>query len=130
MDIEEEREYSTLMPGNIGNTAKETILKEENETPEIKETCPETSGTNPEFPIPQVSSIQVVSSILPSYANYVPVQLVSQSQTRSASTGRILGSPGRSQEGSLGFILIGATRSTMVGHAGGSIARYLEFWGK
>jgi hypothetical protein len=72
----------------------------------------------------------VVNSILPSYANFVPVQLVSQSQPGSASTGRILGSPGRSQPGPLGFILIGATRSTMVGHAGGSIARYPEFWGK
>jgi hypothetical protein len=77
-----------------------------------------------------VSSIQVVNSILPSYANFVLVQLVSQSQPRIASTGRISGSPGRSQAGPLGFFLIGATRSTMDGHIGGSIARYPEFWSK
>jgi hypothetical protein len=50
------------------------------------------------------------------------VQLVSQSQPGSVSTGRILGSPGRSQAGPLGFILIRTTRSAMAGHAGGSIA--------
>jgi hypothetical protein len=111
------------------NSVEETAPEEENETSQIKETCPEASRTSPESPIPQVSSIQVVNSILPSYANSVPVQLVSQSQLGSASTGRILGSPGRSQLGTLGFILIGATRSTMDGHEGGSIARYPEFWG-
>jgi hypothetical protein len=71
---------------------------EENETPQIKENRPEASGTSPESPIPQVSSIQVVSLILPSHASSVPVQLVSQSQPGSVSTWRILGSPGRSQE--------------------------------
>jgi hypothetical protein len=30
----------------------------------------------------------------------------------------------------LGFILVGETISTMVGNAGGSIARYPELWGK
>jgi hypothetical protein len=33
MDIEEEREYSASMPGNIGNLAKETAPEDENETP-------------------------------------------------------------------------------------------------
>jgi hypothetical protein len=69
-----------------------------------------------------VSSIQVVSLILPSHASSVLVQLVSQSQLGSASTGRILGSPNRSQAVPLGFILIRVTRSAMDGHAGGSIA--------
>ena len=73
MDLEEEREYSSLIPGNIGNLAKYTTLEEENDTPQIKETNPESSGTNPESPIPQVSSIQAVSLILPSHASFVPV---------------------------------------------------------
>jgi hypothetical protein len=77
-----------------------------------------------------VSSIKAVSQILPSHANSIPVELISQSQLGSASTWRILGSPGRSQEGPLGFILIRATRSTMASHAGGLIARYPGFWGK
>jgi hypothetical protein len=33
MDLEEEREYSSMMPGNIRNLAKETTPKNENETP-------------------------------------------------------------------------------------------------
>ena len=118
------------MLGKIKNQTKETSLEEENKTPQIKETCPKASGTNPKSPIPQVSSIQVVNSILPSYVIYVPVQLVSQSQLRSVSIGRVMGSPGRSQLGPLGFILIGASRSTMVGNAGGLIARYPKFWVK
>jgi hypothetical protein len=69
---------------------------EANETPQIKENYLEASGASPNSPIPQVSSIQAVSLILPSHAIYVPVQLISQSQPRSVSTGRILGSPGRS----------------------------------
>jgi hypothetical protein len=68
------------MLGKIKNQTEETSLEEENETPQIKETCPEASGTRPKSPIPQVSSIQVVNSILPSYANFVPLQLVGQSQ--------------------------------------------------
>jgi hypothetical protein len=103
---------------------------EENDTPQIKENCPEASGASPKLPIPQVSFIQVVSSILPSHASIVPVQLVSQSQPGSANTGRILGSPSRSQAGPLGFILIRTTRSTMVVHAEGSISQYPEYWGK
>jgi hypothetical protein len=66
---------------------------EANETPQIKENHPEASGASPESPIPQVPSIQEVSSILPSHANYVPIQLVSQSQPGVVGTGRILGSP-------------------------------------
>jgi len=122
MDLEEEREDSSPMTGNIRNLDEETKLEEENKTPQIKENCPEESGAIPEFPIHQVSSIQVVSSILPSYANFVPIQLVSQSQPGSVSTWRILGSLCRSQVGPLGFILIRETKSTMVSHAGGSIA--------
>jgi hypothetical protein len=98
------------MIGRIGNPTKYTVPEEENETPKIKENRHKASGANPKFSIPQVSSIQVVNSILPSYANSVPVQLVSHSQPRSASKRRILGSPGRSQARLLGFILIGATR--------------------
>jgi hypothetical protein len=77
-----------------------------------------------------VSSIQVVTSILSSYAINVPLHSVSQLQLGIANTGRIFGSPGRSQPQPLGFILVGAVRSTMDGNAGGSIARYVEFWGK
>jgi hypothetical protein len=115
------RRFSPII-GEIENMIEEIIPVEENETPQIKENCLEASGTSPESPIPQVSSIQEVSLILPSHASSVPVQLISQSQPGSASTGRILGSLGRSQAGPLGFILIGTTRSTMVGHAGGLIA--------
>jgi hypothetical protein len=92
--------------------------------PQIKENFPKASGTSPESPIPQVPCSQVVILILPSRASSIPVQLISQLQLGSASTGRILGSPGRLQEGPLGFILIGTTRSTIVGHVGGSISRY------
>jgi hypothetical protein len=38
--------------------------------------------------------------------------------------GRILGSPRRSQQGSLGFILVGKIRHSMSGHMGSSITRY------
>jgi hypothetical protein len=79
MNLEEEREDSTPMTGEIGNLAEEIVPVEENETPQIKENCPEASGASLESPISQVSSIQVVSSILPSHASYVLVQLVSQS---------------------------------------------------
>jgi hypothetical protein len=110
MNLEEEREDSTPMTGEIGSLAEETAPVEENKTPRIKENCLEASGANPESPIPQVSSIQVVSLILPSHASSIPVKLVSQSTPGSASTCRILGSPGRSQVGPLGFILIRAPR--------------------
>ena len=77
-----------------------------------------------------MSSIQLVSLILPSHASYVPTQLVSELQPGSVSTGRILGSPSRLQEGPLGFILIREPRSTIDGHIGGLIARHPKLWGK
>jgi hypothetical protein len=45
------------MPGNIGNPVEETALEDENETPHLKENCPEANDTSLESPIPQVSSI-------------------------------------------------------------------------
>jgi hypothetical protein len=87
MNLEEGREDLAPMIGNIGDASEETALVEEKETPQIKENFLEASGTSPKFPIPQVYSIQVVSSILPSHASYVLVQLVSQSQPGSVSTG-------------------------------------------
>jgi hypothetical protein len=93
-----------------------------NETPQIKETHLEANGTNPKSPIPQVSSIPVINSILPSYDIPIPLQSVSQSQPVSVNTGRILGSPSRSQPELLIFILIREVRSTIVGNVGGSIA--------
>jgi hypothetical protein len=122
MNLEEKREDSTPIIGEIKNTVEGIILVEENETPQIKENFPEASGTSPKSAIPQVSSIQVVSSILPSHASSIPIQLVSQSQLGSASTWRILGCHGRSHAGPLGFILIRTTISTMAVHVGGSIA--------
>jgi hypothetical protein len=80
MDIEEEREDSAPMLGKIKNLAEETAPEDENETPKIKETLPEASGTNPESPIPQVSSIKVVNYILPSYVISIPIHSVSQPQ--------------------------------------------------
>jgi hypothetical protein len=77
MDLEEEIEDSSLITGKIGNSAKETTPKDENETPQIKETCPQASGTSPESPIPQVSFIQVVISIIPYYVIFVPLRSVS-----------------------------------------------------
>ena len=74
MNLGEEREDSTPITREIGNPAKEIILVEENETPQIKENCLESSGDIPESPIPQVSSIQVVNSLLPSYAIHVSLQ--------------------------------------------------------
>jgi hypothetical protein len=52
MDIEEEIEDSTLILGMIKNLNEETTLEEENETPQIKETCPKANGANPESPMP------------------------------------------------------------------------------
>jgi hypothetical protein len=53
--------------GNIGSSTEETTPKDENETPQIKETLREASGTNPESPVPKVPSIPVINSIIPSY---------------------------------------------------------------
>jgi hypothetical protein len=36
MNLEEEREYSSQMTGEIGNLAEETTVVEENETPQVK----------------------------------------------------------------------------------------------
>jgi len=116
MDIEEEREDSTSMSGKIRNPTEENALEDENKTPQIKETRPKSSGTSPKSPIPQVSSIQVVNSRIPSYDIPVPLQLVSQSQLGSTNIGRILGSPSRSQPRPLGFILVGVVRSSMDGN--------------
>jgi hypothetical protein len=68
--------------------------------------------------------------MLPSYYIPFPLQSVSQSQLGSVNTRRILGSPGRSQPGPLGFILIGVVRSIMVGNMEGLIARYPKCFGK
>jgi hypothetical protein len=77
MDIEEEREHPASILRNIRNLVEETAPKEEKETPHIKETRPKASGASPESPIPQVSYIPVVNYLIPSYANFLPVQLVS-----------------------------------------------------
>jgi hypothetical protein len=87
-----EREDSTPMTGEIRNPAEEIAPVEANETPQIKENHPESSGASPKSPIPQVPPIQVVSSTLPFRASFVPVQLSNQSQPGSVNTGRILGS--------------------------------------
>jgi hypothetical protein len=92
------------------NMTEETAQEDENKTPQIKETCPEANGTSPKSPIPQVSSIQVVNFILPSYVIPIQLQSINQSQPGSVKNGRILGSPSRSQLGPLGFILVGALR--------------------
>jgi hypothetical protein len=124
LDLAEDREDSSPISGNIRNQAEKVAPEEENETPQIKETHPEVSGTSPESPIPQVPSIPMVRSIPHTYAISIPSHSVSQSQSVSVNTGRILGSPGISQPGSLGFILIGTVRPRMAGNMGGSITRY------
>jgi hypothetical protein len=77
MNLEEEREDPASMIRDIWNPTEEIAPVEENETPHIKENFLESSGASPKSPIPQVSSIQVVSLILPSHASFVPVQSVS-----------------------------------------------------
>jgi hypothetical protein len=130
MNLGGETEDSSPIIGDIGNSTEEIVPVEANETPHIKENFHKASGASLEPPIPQVPFIQMVSLILPSHASFVPVQLANQSQPGSESIGRILGSPGRSQVVPLWFILLRTTGSTMANHAGGSIARYPEFWGK
>ena len=124
INLGEEREDSAPITGEIRNLSEEIVPVEANETPKIKENRPKPSGASPKSPIPQVSSIQEVSSILPYHASSILVQLISQSHPESVITGRILRSPGRSQAGPLGFMLIGTTRSTMVGHVRGLITQY------
>jgi len=96
-------------------------LEEENETPQIKETHPEVKGTSAESPVPQVSSIPMVNSTSPTSTIYIPSHPVSQNQSISLNTGRILGSPGLLQLGPLEFILIGAVRPVIAKNMGGSI---------
>jgi hypothetical protein len=55
---------------------------------------------------------------MPTYAISIPSQPVSQNQYVSVNARRILGSPGVSQLGPLGFILIGIVRPIMAGHMG------------
>jgi hypothetical protein len=66
-----ERSYADISSREGGLCHEETTPEDENETPQIKETYAEDSGTSPESPI------QVVNYILPSYAISVPVQPVS-----------------------------------------------------
>jgi hypothetical protein len=73
MDLSEEREETTSMPGNIASLTEQNSPKDEKETPQIKETLLEASGTNLESPFPQVSSIPVVNSIIPSYV--IPISI-------------------------------------------------------
>ena len=103
---------------------------EENEIPQIKETHPEVNGTSLESPVPQVSSIPMVNYTPPTYAISIPSHPVSHNHYVSVNVGMILGSRGVSQPRPLGFILIGTVRPKMAGNMGGSITRYLEFWGK
>jgi hypothetical protein len=123
LDLVGDQEDSAMIAGNIRNHTEKAAPKEENETPHIKE-------THPESHVPQGTSIPVVNSTPPTYAISIPLQPNSQNHSVSVNTGRILGSPGVSQLGPLGFILIGIVRPTMVGHMGGSIARYPKLWGK
>ena len=53
MDLEEEREDSNSMTGEIGNTTEETILVEENETPQIKESRPKQVAPTSNRPYPK-----------------------------------------------------------------------------
>jgi hypothetical protein len=76
-----------------------------------------------------VSSILVVTPILPSYVIPISIQSISQVQPVITNTKRILGSPSRSQLGLLGFTLIRAVILTMAGNEGGSIAKYPKVWG-
>jgi hypothetical protein len=77
-----------------------------------------------------VPSIPLVSSVPHTHANPILLNSVSSTRPTTVNSGRIVGSPGRSQPGPLGFILIGTRTPTMDGNIGGSIARYPEFWGK
>jgi hypothetical protein len=72
----------------------------------------------------------MVNSTIPTYVISIPSQSFSHNQTVSVNARRILESPGVSQPGPLVFIIIGTIRPTMDVHMGGSITRYLEFWGK
>jgi hypothetical protein len=76
LDLVEDQEDSAPISGNIGNKDEKVAPKEENKTPQIKETLPEVNGTNPKSPIPQVSSIHVVIFIPHTYSISIPSHLV------------------------------------------------------
>jgi hypothetical protein len=73
MDLAEEREDSSLILVKIESSTKKTSPEDENETPQVKETCPKSNGTNPESLVLQVSSIPMVNCILPSYAIHISI---------------------------------------------------------
>jgi hypothetical protein len=52
MDLVDDQEYSSSISGNIRNQVEKDSLEEENEAPQIKETCPKVSGTIPKSPTP------------------------------------------------------------------------------
>jgi hypothetical protein len=52
LDLEKDQEDSTPISGKISNQVEKDAPEEENETPQIKETYPEVSGTILESPIP------------------------------------------------------------------------------
>jgi len=52
MDIVGDQEDSTPILGNIGNQIEKVSLEDENDTPQMKETCLEVSRTIPESLVP------------------------------------------------------------------------------
>jgi hypothetical protein len=52
LDIAGDQEFSTTISENIRNQAEKVAPEEENETPQIKETHLEVSGTSLESPVP------------------------------------------------------------------------------
>jgi hypothetical protein len=103
------RKTKNILPdlGGFGNEAEQVAPEKENETPQIKETHLEVSGTSFESPIPQVPSIPLVRSILHTHAISIMSNSVNSSKPTTVNSGRILGSPGKSKPGPLGFILVG-----------------------
>jgi hypothetical protein len=53
MNLEEEIDDSSLMPGNIGNTTEKTTLVEENETPRSKKISLNPMAPDLNFPCPK-----------------------------------------------------------------------------
>jgi hypothetical protein len=53
MDLEEEREYSAPMPGNIRSLVEETTPEEENKTPRSKKPAPKPVAPAPNHPYPK-----------------------------------------------------------------------------
>jgi hypothetical protein len=52
LDLPGDQEDLAPISGNIENQAEKVTPKEENETPQIKETHPKVSGTSPESLVP------------------------------------------------------------------------------